>query len=208
MFQTLQEHLSIFYPIFPVSFIQTLITLPHLFPQGFSFWPGKSVKEHDFTDSSFRFCSPTKSRMQHNLSQNLVLTSMCPIFIVKWFRYNQWTCAESHLTFSMIFFPSSCYQFYILILLCLVCIVNHRPALVVWKLLGFLKECHQNFSHPRMPEYLCAHKPVSEHKTFCTACNTSYKVNFRNIRFVHRNQGFSSIQPQNTMEKQFLDLKA
>lgn len=146
--------------------------------------------------------------MQYNHSQNLVLTSICPIFIVKWFRYNQWTYAESHLTFSMFFFPSSCYQFYILILLCLVCVVNHRLALDVWKLLGFLKEHHHNFSHPRTPQYLCAHKLVSEHKTFCTICNTSHEVNFRNIRFVHRNHVNNSIQPQNNMEKQFLDLKA
>lgn len=114
---------------------------------------------------------------------------------------------ETHLTLSMLFFPSSSYQFCILILLCLVCIVNHRPALDVWKLLGFLKEHHHNFSHPRMPVYLCAHKPMGDDKTFCTARNTSYKTNFRNITFVHRNHGFCSIQPQNTKEKSFLTSK-
>lgn len=91
-------------PYFQLLLFRLLSLCPHLFPQGFSCWPEKLVQEPHFTDSSFRFCSPTKRRMQYNLSQNLVLTSICPVFIVKWFRYNQWTYAESHLTFSMVFF--------------------------------------------------------------------------------------------------------
>lgn len=113
----------------PVSFSQT--HCPHLFPKGFSVWPGKLVPEYYFTDSPSRFCSPSKNRMQQSLSSNSVLTSICPFCIVKRFRYDQRTRAESHFTLYM-FFPCSRYQLYILILVCLVCTVNHRMPGNCW----------------------------------------------------------------------------
>lgn len=94
----LLRHISSFF------YSNSYLSAPTFFPQGFSFWRGKSVKENNFTDTSFRFCSPTKSRMQHNLSESCSHKCLPHFHIVKWFRSNQWICAESHLTFSMIFF--------------------------------------------------------------------------------------------------------
>lgn len=137
--------------MFPVSFIQALISLPPPFPTGFLLLAKQISTRILFHRQSVisGFVSHLKAGYNRMSLRILFLQVFAPFFIVKWFRHNQWTWAESHLTFYM-FFPSCCYQFYILILPCLVCIVNHRPALDAWKLLDFLKNIIITFPTPEL----------------------------------------------------------
>lgn len=128
-----------------------LIPLPPPFPTGFLLLARKiSTRILFHRQSVLSGFVPHLKAGCNRISLRILFSQVfAPFFIVKWFRYNQRTWAESHLTFYM-FFPSFCYQFYILILPCLVCIVNQRPALDAWKLLGFLKNTIITFPTPEL----------------------------------------------------------